>query len=182
MKWVTRNFVHLDRVASPWLIKRYIDPEATFVFVPWGEENTRPDDAIPFALPGAEIGPHDKDGTSFAKLLAKHELNEPALLSIEKVISAGVECALHGYRPAADDSYGQISVGLLALSEGMMLLNEDDATIIDRSLPVYDALMIYFKAHHLVATRGLSIPERAGKGPTNETVFLRSLLRSSAGG
>ena len=60
MKWVTRDYVHLDRVACPWLIKRFIDKEAEFVFVPWGEESKRPADAIPFALPGAELGPHDE--------------------------------------------------------------------------------------------------------------------------
>src|ERR1700691_2338669 len=64
MKWVTRDFVHLDRVASPWLIKRFIDRDAVFVFVPWGAEERRPADAIPFALPGAEIGPHDQEGTT----------------------------------------------------------------------------------------------------------------------
>ncbi len=182
MKWVTRTFVHLDRVASPWLIKRFIDPEAIFVFVPWGDEDARPHDAIPFALPGAEIGPHDKDGTSFAKFLAKYQLHEPALISIEKVIAAGVDHALHGYRPAPDETYGQIAVGLLAMSEGMMLIHEDDTTIIDRSLPIYDALRTYFTAHHLAAASGLPMPERAGKGPTNETVFLRKLLKSRASG
>lgn len=182
MKWVTRDFVHLDRVASPWLIKRFIDPEAIFVFVPWGEEDTRPHDAIPFALPGAEIGPHDKDGTSFAKLLAKYQLIEPALAAIEKVIAAGVGYTLHHYRPTADETYGQIAVGLLAFSEGMMLINEDDATIIERSLPIYDALLTYFTAHQLAALSNKPIPERAGKGPTNETVFLRKLLKSGAGG
>jgi hypothetical protein len=81
MKWVTRDFVHLDRVASPWLIKRFIDRDAVFVFVPWGKEDRRPADAIPFALPGAEIGPHDHEGTTFAKLLKKYRLDDPALHS-----------------------------------------------------------------------------------------------------
>jgi hypothetical protein len=181
MKWVTRDFVHLDRVASPWLIKRFIDPEAIFVFVSWGQEQSRPSDAIPFALPGVEIGPHDENGTTFAKLLAKYGLTDPALISLEKVIAAGVEYALHGYRPGPDEHYGQIAVGLLAISEGMMLLNEDDATIIERSLPIYDALSTYFTAHHLAAVSNMPIPERAGRGPTNETTFLRNLLKTHAG-
>lgn len=57
MKWVTRDYVHLDRVASPWLITRFVDPQAEFVFVPWGAEDQRAADAIPLALPGAELGP-----------------------------------------------------------------------------------------------------------------------------
>jgi hypothetical protein len=63
----------------------------------------------------------------------------------------------------------------------MMLLNEDDATIIERSLPVYDALSTYFTAHHLAAVSNMPIPERAGRGPTNETTFLRNLLKTNAG-
>lgn len=179
MKWVTRDFVHLDRVASPWLIKRFIDREAVFVFVPWGEEDRRPADAIPFALPGAELGPHDKDGTTFQKLLAKYRLDDPALHSIAAIIAAGVDYVLHGYRPAPDETHGQMAVGLLGISEGMMLLNEDDAQIIERSLPFYDALYAYFTAHRLAAEKGTPMPDYAGKGPTFPTLYLRGLLKAA---
>jgi hypothetical protein len=177
MKWVTRDFVHLDRVASPWLIKRFIDRDAVFVFVPWGEEDRRSADAIPLALPGAEIGPHDHDGTTFEKLLAKYRLDDPALRSIAGVIAAGVDYVLHGYRPARDETLGQIAVGLLAISEGTMLINEDDAVIIERSLPVYDALYAYFTAHDLAKAKGTPLPEHGGRGPTNQTLYLRGLLK-----
>jgi hypothetical protein len=182
MKWVTRDFVHLDRVASPWLIKRFIDRDAVFVFVPWGEEARRPADAIPFALPGAEIGPHDHQGTTFEKLLAKYRLDDPALRSIARVIAAGVDYVLHDYRPAADETHGQMAVGLLAISEGTMLVNEDDTTIIDRSLPIYDALYAYFTAHRLAEAKGLPLPEHGGKGPTNATLYLRGLLKTTSRG
>jgi hypothetical protein len=178
MKWVTRDFVHLDRVASPWLIKRFIDREAVFVFVPWGGEDRRPVDAIAFALPGAEIGPHDHEGTTFAKLLKKYHLDDPALYSIAHVIAAGVDYVLHDRRPAPDDASGQMAVGLIAVSEGTMLLNEDDATIIERSLPIYDALHAYFTAHRLAEAKGAPLPEPAGRGPTNPTLYLRGLLRT----
>lgn len=179
MKWVTRDFVHLDRVASPWLIRRFIDRDAVFVFVPWGAEERRPPDAIPFALPGAEIGPHDQDGTTFDKLLKKHRLNDPALHSIARVIAAGVHYVLDGYRPGPEDSEGQIAVGLLAVSEGQMLVHTDDALIIERSLLIYDALYAYFKAHHLAKAKGAPLPEHAGKGPTNPTIYLRGLLKDA---
>ena len=55
MKWVTRNHPHIDRVASPWLIKRFVDTEAEFVFVGWGKDEALPADATPFAIPGAEL-------------------------------------------------------------------------------------------------------------------------------
>jgi len=179
MKWVTRDFVHLDRVASPWLIKRFIDREAVFVFVPWGEEGRRPADAIPFALPGAELGPHDHEGTTFAKLLKKYRLDDPALRLIAGVIAAGVDYVLHDYRPPSDDRLGQMAVGLLAISEGTMLINEDDAMIIERSLPLYDALYAYFTAHELARAKGVPLPKPAGRGPTNETLHLRGLLKTA---
>jgi hypothetical protein len=172
--------VHLDRVASPWLIKRFIDRDAVFMFVPWGEEDRRPADAIPFALPGAEIGPHDREGTTFEKLLAKYRLDDPALRAIARVIAAGVDYVLHGYRPAPDESLGQMAVGLLAISEGTMLLNEDDTMIIERSLPIYDALYAYFTAHRLADESGAPMPEHGDKGPTNETLYLRGLLKIAA--
>ena len=180
MKWVTRDFVHLDRVASPWLIKRFVDRDAVFVFVPWGAEERRPADAIPLALPGAELGPHDEAGTTFAKILAKYRLDDPALQSMARVIAAGVDYVLHGYRPAAEDRLGQIAVGLLAISEGTMLVDEDDAAIIARGLPVYDALYAYFKAHHLAEAAGTPLPAHEGKGPTHPTLYLRGLLKDAA--
>ena len=135
MKWVTRAYVHLDRVASPWLIVRFIDPQAQFEFVPWGEEASRSTDAIGFALPGATYGPHDAQGTTFAKLRRAHHLDDPALVTLEQVIGHGVEYVLHGFRPAADDRLGQIAVGLLAIAEGLLLTHRDDNAIIAQSLP-----------------------------------------------
>jgi hypothetical protein len=85
---------------------------------------------------------------------------------------------LHDYRPAPDDAHGQMAVGLLAISEGTMLLNEDDATIIERSRPIYDALHAYFTAHRLAGAKGTPLPEHAGRGPTNQTLYLRGLLNA----
>ncbi|MFM9884327.1 MAG: chromate resistance protein ChrB domain-containing protein [Burkholderiales bacterium] len=181
MKWVTKDFVHLDRVACPWLIKRFIDQDATFIFVPWGEEHLRPADAIPFAIAGTELGPHDADGTTFDKVLRKYRLDDPARAAIADIIRAGVDFVLHKNRPAADDEHGQMAYGLLAISEGMMLLKQPDTAIIDASLVVYDALYANFKAHHLVASRGLQLPPMEGKGPSRPTMFLRELLKEAKG-
>jgi hypothetical protein len=111
MKWVTRDFVHLDRVACPWLIRRFIDTDAEFVFVPWGEESRRPADAIAFAIPGAELGPHDAQGTTFEKLLAKYKLDDPSLAEIQRVIPPWLH-AEQGELGSAD----QAGVGWLARS------------------------------------------------------------------
>lgn len=182
MKWVTRNYVHLDRVACPWLIKRFIDPDAEFVFVLWGREDERPPDAIPFAIPEVELGPHDAQGTTFQKLLTKYKLDDPALDRMAKVIAGGVDCVLHEYRPAPGENEGQIGVGLLAISDGLMLIKESDDQVIEASLVVYDALYATFKACALLEASGEKLPPRGGRGPASKTEFLRALLRRRANG
>lgn len=179
MKWVTRNYVHLDRVACPWLIKRFIDPDAEFVFVPWGKEDERPADAIPFAIPGVELGPHDAQGTTFQKLLAKYQLDDPALERMAKVVAGGVDSVLHGYRPAPEENDGQIGVGLLAISDGLMLIRERDDEVIAASMIVYDALYAHFTAHALLEASGKKLPPRGNRGPTEKTEFLRALLKGA---
>lgn len=174
MKWVTRDFVHLDRVASPWLIRRFIDRDAVFVFVPWGAEDAAPRDAIPFALPGAEIGPHDANGSTFAKLVAKYGFDDPALHALARIVQAGIDYVLEDAHPETAET--QTALGLLAISEGTMLLEDDDAAIIERSLPLYDALYAYLTAHQLAATKGTPLPAHEGLGPTRPTRYLRSLL------
>jgi hypothetical protein len=178
MKWVTRDFVHLDRVATPWLIKRFVDTDAEFVFVPWGEEERRPSDAIPFGLPGADLGPHDAEGSTFQKVLTKYRLDDPALHALAGIIQAGIDYVLHDVEPETPEA--RVAIGLLAISEGTMLLEDDDAKIIARSLPVYDALYAYFTAHQLAQAAGTPLPAHEGQGPTRPTRYLRALL-SAAG-
>jgi hypothetical protein len=179
MKWVTKNYVHLDRVACPWLIKRFIDPSAEFMFVAWDKQSDLPVDAIPFAISGAELGPHDESGTTFQKILGKYKLEDAALQRLGKVINAGVDYVLHGYRPPLDDANGQMAVGLLAVSEGMMLIHLTDQLVLDSSYPVYDALYANFKAHALMEAKGLRPPPPTNRGPAEKTDFLRALLARS---
>ena len=177
MKWVTRDYVHLDRVACPWLIRRFIDREAVFVFVPWGEEHLRPADAIPFDIPGAELGPHDSDGTTFLKLQREIRTGrDPALDALAKIIAAGVDYVLHDYRPDRNDEPGQMAVGLLACSEGMMLIRDGDNDIIESALVIYDALYAHLRAQYLARAGGITMPDPAGKGPTLQIRLLRQLL------
>lgn len=147
MRWITTANVHFDRVASPWLIKRFIDPNAEFLFEAKGQEDKRPKDAIPIAIPGAELGPHDQDGPTFLKILKKYKINDPALQLMAQVVDKGVNYVLHGYRPPIDDRYGQIAVGYLALSDGMILLKPTDQERLDASFIAYDALYALFKAN-----------------------------------
>jgi hypothetical protein len=147
MKWITTTNVHFDRVASPWLIKRFVDPNAEFLFEKRGEEAKRPKDAIPFSIPGAKLGPHDEAGPTFLKILREYKLQDPALEIMATFVDKGVNYVLHGYRPASDDRYGQMAVGYLAFSDGMILLKPSDQERLDASYLVYDALYALFKAN-----------------------------------
>lgn len=142
MKWATRTDVHLDRVASPWLIKRFIDPDAEFLFVEPPAE--WPADAIPFALPGAEIGGHDANGTTFEKLIARYGVEHPALPDLVEIIRTGVRISLELDVGEISEQTAALAHGLRAITEGIMIANPDDQTIIDLSAPVYDALLAFF--------------------------------------
>lgn len=175
MKWVTKDFVHLDRVATPWLVRRFVDPEAQFVFVAWDRQDSAPADAVAFGLDGAELGPHDASGTTFAKTLRKFDLRDPALERMAAVIDAGVRCAVHGDRPAADDTDGQIAVGLLAISEGITVRTASDDEVLAASFPVYDALYAHFSVRATVAAGGIVVPRPGRAGPGDKVRLLRAL-------
>lgn len=131
MKWVTRSHVHVDRVACPWLIKRFIDSEAEFIFVPKSriEEVVKAEGAIPFDAPGVELG-HRDGKCSFETILEKYELTNPALLRLAKVVSAADTGRF-------DDP---VAAGLEAIAVGYGLLYPSDSKNLKRQFAVYDAL------------------------------------------
>ena len=148
MKWVITEHVHYDRVASPWLIKRFVDEDAQFLFAPRTTPlDQLPTGAIPLAFPGAKLGPHDADGPLFVKILREYELQDPALDLMGRVVTLGVEYVMYGYRPAIDDRYGQIAVGLLAFADGMAVFEESDQRRLDQSYIVWDVVYALFKAN-----------------------------------
>ncbi|HEY0520186.1 MAG TPA: chromate resistance protein ChrB domain-containing protein [Ilumatobacteraceae bacterium] len=176
MLWVTRRHVHMDRVATPWLIRRFIDADAEFAFVPWTGGFQGPSGAIQFAIPGAELGRHDEHGPCFEKVRTKYNVTDPGVVQMSAVVAAGVNFVLHGFRPEPDDRYGQIAVGLVALSDGMMLTHETDTQVLEASMPVYDALHAVFKTDALLRDRQLEPPHLPEFGPGPKTEFLRALL------
>ncbi len=145
MKWIITTYVHYDRVASPWLIERFIDPEAEFQFLARDQADQIPADAIPLAFPGVELGPHDDEGPLFKKILVKYGLDDEALHVMAEVIQKGVDFVLHDFSPAPDDHYGQMAVGLVSFSDGMILIEESDRARLDRSYVVWDAIYELFK-------------------------------------
>src|SRR5512136_2794588 len=133
MKWLTRSHVHVDRVACPWLITRFVDNEAEFLFVPKSQVDkvVAETGAIPFDAPGVELG--HKDGRcSFESIIAKYELKDPALLRMAKVV--------HAADVAADIDTDAIARGLEAIAVGYSLRFPDDSENLSKQFEVYDAL------------------------------------------
>ena len=133
MKWVTRSHVHVDRVACPWLISRFVDSEAEFLFVPksqiqWVVEETG---AIPFDAPGVDLG-HRDGKCSFETIVEHYGLTDGALLRLAKIVhSADVE---------ADLDLDPIARGLEAIAVGYNLRFPDDQENLALQFDVYDAL------------------------------------------
>jgi hypothetical protein len=156
MRWVTRDHLHMDRVASPWLIRRFIDREAEFSFVPFGDEGVPPADAIAFGIPGVELGSHDANGSTFRKLMRKYGLADAALEMLAGIIESGIVHVFsqidHGHTDVAALKFPE-GIGLDALSQGMMYAAAGDADNIERSLIIYDALYAFCRAKLLVASR-----------------------------
>ena len=136
MIWVTRSHVHVDRVACPWLITRFVDNEAEFLFVPKGEIErvAKESGAIPFDAPGVELG-HHEGRCSFESILLKYELKEPGLVRLAKII--------HSADVAEDIDKDPIARGLEAIASGFSLRFPDDEENLEHQFDVYDALYVW---------------------------------------
>jgi hypothetical protein len=132
MKWITRSHVHVDRVACPWLITRFIDSEAEFIFVPKSQVDTvaKRESATPFDAPGVELGHHD-GLCSFETIIRKYELTDKALLRMAKIIHA-----------ADTDEFetDPLAAGLEAIAVGYSLRFPDDRENLDHQFDMYDSL------------------------------------------
>src|SRR3954451_21152929 len=95
MRWMTLAHLHLDRVASAWLIVRFVDTDAEFEYLGWDAERPVDSDELKlFGMPGLALGSHDERGTCFAKILRAHDIDDPAVVLLERVVAAGVAHAL----------------------------------------------------------------------------------------
>jgi hypothetical protein len=145
MKWLTRSHVHVDRAACPWLIKRFVDSEAQFLFVPKSrvDEVAKQEGATPFDAPGVELGHHD-DKCSFDAIIAKYRLTDPALLRLAKIVNA------------ADTGHfdrDPVAAGLEAIAVGYGLRFPDDAENLAQQFAVYDALYAWCRVETARAER-----------------------------
>jgi len=132
VKWVTRSHVHVDRVACPWLIRRFVDSEAEFIFVPKSQVNevAEREGAIPFDAPGVELGHHDGK-CSFEAIIEKYELNDPALARMAKIIHAA---------DTRDRESDPLAAGFEAIAVGYSIRFPDDKENLAHQFEMYDAL------------------------------------------
>jgi hypothetical protein len=135
MKWVTREDAKVDRIACPWLIRRFVDKDAEFLFVPSSEvlEVAARDGAVPFDVKGAELG-HVDGRCSFESIVLKYDLSgDSALMALAKIV--------HAADVATDLHTSPEGPGLKAIAHGFSLLyGLDDAKKIERESPLYYAL------------------------------------------
>lgn len=150
MRWITRERPKIDRVACPWLITRFIDPEAEFLFVPPAVVSARAAElgAIPYDVEGVELS-HDGPLCSFDAFLKKYELTDPALHELAVVIR-GADTDRLDLAPQ--------SAGLLAISLGLSHLFPDDHDLLARGFTLYDALYAWLR--HAKGERHTWNPQR----------------------
>ena len=143
MKWVTRQNASVDRIACPWMIKRFIDPEAVFLYVPAAEvkDVAEREGAIPYDVGGVELG-HVDGRCSFESIILKYGLEDAALDQLARIV--------HGADVSADVNLTPEAAGLKAIAHGFAMVHGDDDHLkIELETPLYDAL--YAWCQHEVA-------------------------------
>jgi hypothetical protein len=138
-KWVTRERPKIDRIACPWLIRRFVDPQAEFLYVPTGRvfAVAAETGATPYDIPGAEPFSHDGEKCSFDAFLELYDLADSALATLA-VIVRGADTARLDLAPQ--------SAGLLAISLGLSVNFADDHEMLERGMLVYDALYAWCRS------------------------------------
>ena len=137
MKWITREKAKVDRIACPWLIKKFVDPEAEFLFVPAEQvlKISQQQNAIPFDVPDVELG-HHEDKCSFDAIIEKYKLNDKALWELAQIVRGA---------DTLNRTLTAESAGLEAIAEGFRGIAKDDYDNMKKQFYVYDALYEFCK-------------------------------------
>lgn len=168
MKWVTRQYVHVDRTACPWLIKKFVDPQAEFLFVPVEKisETVKKEQAIPYDAPNVELG-HHGEKCSFDAIIEKYGIDDAAVLELAKIVRAADTDKMESAPEAA---------GLEAIMTGIGMAAKDDHEAIEKAGLVYDVLYIHCKLRLIRSQRKDEI-EKMPKAQRRE--FLKKMLQNS---
>jgi hypothetical protein len=164
MRWITRENVKVDRVACPWLIKRFIDRRAEFLFVPEEEllERARQEGAIPFdATRSPEVRlNHRGERCTFEAILEDYNLTDPALHRLGLIV--------RGADVQGQQKHSPESPGLRASAQGFALSASSDEERLAHEFPIYDALLEYVRQHP-----GFDARARSASSPPNLGRFFR---------
>ena len=138
MKWITRERPKIDRIACPWLIARFIDKDAEFLYVPAADvaRIAKEQGAEPYDVPGVRFT-HVGDLCSFDAFLGHYKLTDPALAHLAKIVR-GADTSRHDLTPQ--------SPGLFAISLGLGAVYEDDHEMLEHGMVIYDALFAWCRA------------------------------------
>jgi hypothetical protein len=137
MKWITRERPKIDRIACPWLIERFIDKDAEFLYVPSGDvlKVANETGAVPYDIPGVEMT-HVGELCSFDAFLKKYQLTDPALMQLATIVR-GADTSQLDLSPQ--------SAGLYAISLGLSHSFKDDHKMLKHGMVMYDALYAWCK-------------------------------------
>lgn len=142
MKWITRKDIKVDRVACPWLIKRFVDPEAEFLFVEEKEliEQARLQDAVPFDAPKIEAIKLNHRGPrcTFEAIIEDYSISDPAVQQLALIVRAA--------DVKGQESVAAEGVGLRSIAQGFAAMGLSDKDRLIRQFPVYDALYAYIQS------------------------------------
>ena len=137
MRWVTREKAKVDRIACPWLIRKFVDSEAEFVFLPHDTDWSAITDGVLFDVAGAELG-HHGEYCSFDAIIARYRLDtDAALLELARIVRAA---------DTPHKDWAPEGVGLEAIADGFRRISCDDFENMRRQFAVYDALYAYCEA------------------------------------
>lgn len=136
MKWVTWENIGVDRMACGWLIRRFIDPDAEFIFIPRGQ-SAFPDQAEPFDIPGVRLS-HHQGRSTFHTMLREYQLDDPVLQRIARIVDEADTVQEVALEPAAP--------GLDLICRGIRRTSSDDWVALERGSLIYEALYAQLSA------------------------------------
>ena len=172
MRWMTLAHLHLDRVASAWLIARFVDEDAEFEYLDWMAKPPADEDLTLFGMPGIELSNHDENGTCFSKILKAYKLEDRGLALLARVVAAGVAHALE-LEPVAElePDLQALGTGLDLLGTGFGITADDDQHLA-QAMPMYDALYALCRVRTLPEEVQTQVPRLPG----DRADFLRRVL------
>ncbi len=140
MRWVTRSFPGVDRTASAWLIRRFVDPEAEFTFIDWPEEELKPEHGIPFDIKGVEHGHRDGKCT-FEVIVEKYSIDDPYVRRLAEIVHAA---DIKGEEDRAPEARG-----IKAVLDGLRFVTGSDEETLRIGMMLWEALYAHFRLEDL---------------------------------